>query len=359
MRQIQVRRNGNSCLLRWSYQDENYSLTWGNWNNAEEKARLSYCAKLIYQDCLVGQFDTTLNKYNLWLQGITYSGNGGGVKPAEARFPPLIEMLHQRIEDNYNSADVGLLGTLKAYKKLIKTSADAKAFIKWLTDTRGLSPSSTKRYLAILQVLRKDLFEGITVRVGEKPKANPFTKAEVNQILSHLKIDKHYSHYHDFILLLFNTGVRTSEAIGLLWKHIDLPKKEIHIYETLGRHKGNTSVRERRTTKNTKYRIVPINNTVYLMLLKRPKGKPEDLVFTTPTGKCIDDHNISQRCWRVTLKTLSIPHRSLYQTRHTFASHCIDSGMTIQETADITGHDIKVLYKHYLGSVKKPKLPEL
>ncbi len=43
----------------------------------------------------------------------------------------------------------------------------------------------------------------------------------------------------------------------------------------------------------------------------------------------------------------------------TFASHCIDSGMTIQETADITGHDIKVLYKHYLGSVKKPKLPEL
>jgi integrase len=131
MRQIQVRKNGNSCLLRWSYQDENYSLTWGNWNNAEEKARLSYCGKLIYQDCLVDKFDTTLPKYNLWLQGITYSGNGGVVKPAESRFPPLIQMLEQRIEDNYNSADVGFLGTLKAYKKLIKTSADAKAFIKW------------------------------------------------------------------------------------------------------------------------------------------------------------------------------------------------------------------------------------
>ncbi|AUB40534.1 hypothetical protein COO91_06551 [Nostoc flagelliforme CCNUN1] len=47
-------------------------------------------------------------------------------------------MLEQRIENHYNSADVGLLGSLKAYKKLIKTSADAQAFMKWLIDNRGL-----------------------------------------------------------------------------------------------------------------------------------------------------------------------------------------------------------------------------
>ncbi len=352
-------KNGNRCLLRWTYQDEDYSLTWGLWDNPEERARVAYCGKLIYQDCLIGQFDTSLNKYNLWLQGITYAGNGGGVKPPESRLPPLIEMLEQRISDKYNSADVGLLGSLKAYKKLIKTSADAKAFMKWLIDNRGLKPSTRKRYLAVLQVLRKDLFGEIEVRVGEKPKAKPLTREEVAQILNHLKVDKHYSHYHEFILFLFNSGTRTSEAIGLRWKDIDLVKRELHIYETLGRYKGSTSVRERRTTKNTKYRIVPINNTVYKMLLKRPKGKPEDLVFTSPTGKCLDDHSISQRCWKITLKTLGIPHRNLYQTRHTFASHCIDSGMTIQETAAITGHNIKVLYEHYLGSVKKPKLPEL
>ncbi|MEH2054076.1 hypothetical protein [Nostoc sp.] len=65
------------------------------------------------------------------------------------------------------------MGSLKAYKKLIKNSADAKAFMKWLIDNRGLKSSTRKRYLAILQVLRKDLFEGIEVRVGEKPKAIP------------------------------------------------------------------------------------------------------------------------------------------------------------------------------------------
>ncbi len=359
MRELRVRKNGNSCLLRWTYQDESYSLSWGRWDNLEERARVSYCAKLIYQDCLIGQFDTSLNKYNLWLQGITYSGNGGGVKPPESRFPPLIQMLEQRIEDRYNSTDVGLLGSLKAYKKLIKTSADAKAFMKWLTEIRKLAPSSKKRYLAILQTLRRDLFGDIKVRAGQKPKAKPFTKVEVTQILNHLKEDKHYSHYHDFILFLFNTGARTSEGIGLRWGHIDLVKRELHIYETLGRYKGQTNVRERRTTKNTKYRIVPINNAVYKMLVKRPKGKAEDLVFTSPKGLCLDDHSISQRCWKITLKTLGIPHRNLYQTRHTFASHCIDSGMTIQETAAITGHNIKVLYEHYLGSVKKPTLPEL
>ncbi|MCW5317907.1 tyrosine-type recombinase/integrase [Nostoc sp. KVJ3] len=359
MKELKVRKNGKKCLLRWTHRDEDYSLTWGHWDNPEEKARLSYCGKLIYQDCLIGEFDTALTKYNLWLQGIIYSGNGGGVKPAESRFPPLIQMLEQRIEDRYNSADIGLLGSLKAYKKLIKTSADAKAFMKWLTEVRKLAPSSKKRYLAVLQVIRKDLFGEIKVRVGEKPKAKPFTKVEVAQILNHLKEDRHYSHYYDFILLLFNTGTRTSEAIGLLWRDVDLVKRELHIYETLGRYKGKTNVRERRTTKNTKYRIVPINNAVYKMLVRRPKGRVEDLVFTSPTGLCIDDHNVSQRCWKITLKTLGIAHRNLYQTRHTFASHCIDSGMTIQETAAITGHSIKMLYEHYLGSVKRPVLPEL
>ncbi|TAF12300.1 MAG: site-specific integrase [Nostocales cyanobacterium] len=358
MRELKVRKNGNSCLLRWTYQEQSYSITWGNWDDSVEKARLEYLGKLIYRDCLVGEFDTTLNKYNLWLQGITYSGNGGP-KPTESKFPPLVSLIEERLEETYNIADDSLIKLLNAYGKEIKTPVDAKAFMKWLVDARKLKPSSRKRYLDILQVVRRDLFGEIKVKIAEKPKAKPFTKAEVREILNYLKDSQYYSHYHDFILLLFNTGLRTSEAIGLQWKHIDLVKREIHIYESLGRYRGSSSTRERKTTKTGKYRIVPINNNVYQMLIQRPKGEEEDLVFTSPKGLPIDDHNLSQRCWKKTLRDLDIEHRALYQTRHTFASHCIDSGMTPTEVAAVTGHDVKVLFEHYLGSVKKPKLPEL
>jgi integrase len=355
MKEIKVRRNGSRCLLRWVYQGKDYSLTWGSWNNEAEKTRLEYCGKLIYRDCLVDEFDTTLYKYNLWLQGILYSGN---TKPTEPQLPSLILLLEQRLEETYNSADYALIRLLKAFGNQITTQEGAKSFMKWLND-RGLKPASRKRYLAILQVIRRDLFGQLKVKLTQTPRAKPFTKVEVVKILTYIQDNKHYSIYHDFILLLFNTGLRTSEAIGLQWKHIDLIKRELHIYESLGRSKGNSNNRERKSTKTLKYRIVPINNSVYNMLIKRPQGGMDDLVFTSLRGLPIDDHTLSQRCWRNTLKALNIEHRALYTTRHTFISHCIDSGLTVIEVASISGHDPKVLLDHYLGRVKHPDLPEL
>ncbi len=358
MRQIKVQKNGNSCILRWTYQDERYSLTWGAWEDTSERARLDYCGKLIYQDCLIGQFDPTLNKYKLWLQGITYGGNGGS-KPPESRFPPLIEMLQLRIADNYNSADQSLLKLLQGYKKQIKTSVDAKEFLDWL-DGRGIKKNSKKRYLAILQVLRKDLFGSFQVKVPDKPRAKPLTTNEVDMILSSLQRDPFYNHYHDFILLLLNTGLRLSEAIGLRWQDIDLQKREIHVYETLNKVKGRSSKRVRKTTKTNVYRIVPMNSKVYQILKVRSEAKnKQELIFTSPKGLPLDDHNIGQRCWKITLENLGIPHRPLYVCRSTFISHCISSGIPPHEVADLVGNSPEIIFRHYLGSIKKPKLPEL
>jgi integrase len=40
MKEIKVRRNGSRCLLRWTYQGKDYSLTWGSWSDKLEKAGL-------------------------------------------------------------------------------------------------------------------------------------------------------------------------------------------------------------------------------------------------------------------------------------------------------------------------------
>ncbi|KOP26292.1 hypothetical protein AMR41_11370 [Hapalosiphon sp. MRB220] len=358
MRQITVRQNGNSCIIRWTYEDESYSLTWGKWVDKVERARLEICAQIIYRDCLAGEFDASLTKYRCWLLGITPTVNGNGTKQKEPKLPALTTLLEQRIEELYNSADDALLRLLKRYKKQIKTVADAKEFMKWLSD-RKLKDSTRKRYLAVLQVLRKDLFGELKVKVAEKPIPKPFTLEEVKRILEYLKNSQYYSHYYTFILFLFNTGCRVSEAIGVRWQDVDLAKREIHIYESLARNKGSSSNRQRKPTKTSKYRIIPINNTLFELLSEMKKGKPDDLIFISPKGLPIDDHNLSQRCWRKTLEELRISHRPLKSTRSTFVSHCISSGMTVQETASITGHDIRILIKYYLGSVKKPKLPEL
>ncbi|HEY9696295.1 MAG TPA: site-specific integrase [Trichocoleus sp.] len=366
MKPIKVHKNKTSCSIRWTYKNERYSLTWGDYSKVEDRARLEICAKQIYVDCLAGELDSSLQRYRYWLSGVIAppsSGNGNGKTHNESQEsqpdkPPLISLLKQRLDNHYCSADQSLLYLLKGYETPIESKEEAQRFMSWLK-SRGNKATTLKRYLAILQILRRDLFREIKVRREERPRPRPLTQAEVQQFLEALGKNRYYKHYLDFFILLFNTGMRLSEAIGLRWQDCDFKTREIQVYETLSRTKGNPSKRQRKTTKTGKYRVVPMNNRVHTMLLKRSQSKQGELVFYSPKGLVLNDHMINQRCWSKTLKQLSIPHRPLRITRTTFASHCVSSGIDPIEVASITGHDVKVLYEHYLGSIRKPKLPEL
>ena len=153
---------------------------------------------------------------------------------------------------------------------------------------------------------------------------------------------------------MFSTGVRTGEAIGLQCKHISDDFSTIWIGEIIT--KG-----ERRPPKNNKDRNIPINAQLRELLKSiKPKDvNPDDLVFTTRQGNPIDEHNFSARAWSNILSRLGIPYRKPYNCRHTFISHCLQSDMNPVVVAQITGHDVRVLYKHYAGVVTSLSLPEM
>jgi integrase len=84
------------------------------------------------------------------------------------------------------------------------------------------------------------------------------------------------------------------------------------------------------------------------------------LVFTRPKGVAIDDHNFRNRAWKTILTRLEIDYRKPYTTRATLISHALDLGKSPLEVAQLTGHNVQVLYKHYAGSISsRPHLPEL
>lgn len=98
------------------------------------------------------------------------------------------------------------------------------------------------------------------------------------------------------------------------------------------------------------------------MLLERrlTNPVPDGLVFTSPTGKAIDDQNFKNRAWKSVLTRLEIDYRKPYTTRHTLISHALDLGMNPVMVAQLTGHDVQTLYENYAGIVNsKPKLPDL
>ena len=96
------------------------------------------------------------------------------------------------------------------------------------------------------------------------------------------------------------------------------------------------------------------------MLNRKPKQvKPDDLVFPSKKGGLIDDHNFRNRAWVSVLKQAGIEYRKPYNTRHTFISHALESGMNPVMVAELTGHDVKTLYENYAGCIEsRPRLPD-
>lgn len=57
--------------------------------------------------------------------------------------------------------------------------------------------------------------------------------------------------------------------------------------------------------------------------------------------------------WRTALKKAGLRHRPSYQLRHTFASLCLESGVTPGWLANVLGHStLQTTFKHYARFIK-------
>jgi integrase len=74
-------------------------------------------------------------------------------------------------------------------------------------------------------------------------------------------------------------------------------------------------------------------------------------VFTTKSGQPIDKH--LDHVWRTALKKAGLRHRPSYQLRHTFASLCLENGVTPGWLANVLGHStLQTTFKHYARFIK-------
>lgn len=63
MKPPKVGNNKGRCIIRWVYKEKAHSLTWGDWASESDRIKLELCGKMIFQDCLIDQFDSTQSKY--------------------------------------------------------------------------------------------------------------------------------------------------------------------------------------------------------------------------------------------------------------------------------------------------------
>lgn len=167
----------------------------------------------------------------------------------------------------------------------------------------------------------------------------PFSMDEVRLILATVRAD-----YRQYLTLRFFTGLRSAEAHGLKWKHIDFERREILIRETYAN--GRTEY----TKTDGSQREVRISGPVMeaLRIVQPDVVDPDAYVFHTRTGHPIDNKNFNDRVWAPLLRHLGLKRRRPYQMRHTCATLWLAAGENPEWIARQLGHTTtEMLFRTY------------
>ena len=170
--------------------------------------------------------------------------------------------------------------------------SDAKGWlIKLQSDGRGYSTIHSVRgvvrpafQMAVDDdLIRKNPFEFqlATVVVNDSVTREALTRKQERAFLKFVKEDKHFSRYYEGIYILFKTGLRISEFVGLTIADIDLKNGVINVNHQLQRKRNMEYVIEETKTE-CGTRLVPMTDEVKKCFRKiienRKKPKTEPMI---------------------------------------------------------------------------------
>lgn len=159
----------------------------------------------------------------------------------------------------------------------------------------------------------------------------PFTKEEVEKLL-----DTAEGWVKNYLAMAFYTGARHGELIALQWSDIDRSAMTISISKRIKKGVIDTP-----KTKSS-IRKVPIFSPLVDYIenqfeLCQKKGSM-NVFFNPHTNKPFIDTKKLTQFWKPLLEKCGIEYRRFYNTRHTFVTQMIRSGVPILDISQTVGH---------------------
>lgn len=203
----------------------------------------------------------------------------------------------------------------------------------------GISPRSINRKVSTLKSFYKFL-----LRRGELKK-NPLAKVQtpkmskrlpvfveqpgMDKLLSQIEFPEGVEGKQDKLIieLLYGTGMRRSELIGLKYTDIDSYQLQIKV---LG--KGN------------KERIIPVHSSLIQSILRFTSAKKEAgaeigiTLFCDEVGKPISAARVYNTVKKYLNLITTVNKKSPHVLRHSFATHLMNNGADINAVKELLGH---------------------
>jgi len=226
------------------------------------------------------------------------------------------------------------------------TRRDVEEFLGLLA---GISAKRKNNILVPLKCLfndatrRGDIEEPPTAYIRRfretKPYADPFSFSEMKRFLDH--VDPHYGAY---FTTAFLTGMRPNEMIALKWANVDFEMRCITVRE------GRVLGIEGPPKTTSSYRDIDMLDPLHEALWKHRQEVRAGTahVFLGKTGRPLEVNNLRNRVWYPALAAAGLRRRTMYQTRHTFASLMLSHGEDPLWVTRMLGHSsLDMIFKHY------------
>lgn len=214
-------------------------------------------------------------------------------------------------------------------------------------------------------LIRKNPFEFqlTTVVVNDSVTREAITRKQERAFLEFVASDKHFCKYYDGIYILFKTGLRISEFVGLTLADVDMKNRKININHQLQRKRNmEYIIEDTKTSSGT--RVIPMTDDVYecfkRIIANRKKPKVEPMICGKSGFLYLDKNDMPMVAlhWEKYFQHICEKYNSIYKVqmpkitphvcRHTFCSNMAKSGMNPKTLQYIMGHsDIGVTLNTY------------
>jgi integrase len=223
-----------------------------------------------------------------------------------------------------------------------------------LTFRPGLNAKTVNNCVTVLRraldmavadhALEDNLVRHVRYQRQQTPIPDPFTRDEVEAIIEYMT-ERYPDGVANYMEFKFFSGLRPSETTALRWADVDLERDRVYVHRAIVRGL------EKNTTKTSTARHVLLNSRARAALLRQRAltQLAGDFVFLDPRyGKPWTEERAFRRSyWEPTLKALGLRYRRPYNTRHSYATMMLMSGMTPAFCAAQLGHSVGMLLSTY------------